>query len=329
MNASERVVIYTDECCPISAGALARLHALLAEYPEVDLAVRPRVTALQYGDLIVATPTIVFPNGMRMVGTPDPSRVRGIMRVLRGIPHPVPNKVWYLEQNRLFRGVPQAEIAAMAHLFRESDHPPRQIIFGEGDLGDAIYLLKTGHVRIYRLTEEGKELTLAMLGPGDVFGELALFDESRRMTFAQTLDPAHICAASIDDFMHLMSHRPSLTMMVAREMARRRTEAETRVAGMAYSSVRGKLVVVLAALVAEHGVDIEGGGKRIALRLSHQELANLAGTSRESCTIELGKLQRAGLVTIDEQHRYIIPHPERLEPGAFDRFRRALLAPRG
>ncbi|MGH7728907.1 MAG: Crp/Fnr family transcriptional regulator [Vulcanimicrobiaceae bacterium] len=228
------------------------------------------------------------------------------------------NKVWYLERNRLFRGVPLAEIERFAHLFREADYPPRRVVFYEGDLGDAIYLLKTGHVRIYRTTEAGREASLAVLGPGDIFGELALFGEAERLTVAETLDEAHVCAASIDDFSSLMRHRPQLTMMVAREVAHRRTEAETRIAGIAFATVRGRVLEVLRQLAEDLGEPLPGGGIRISVRFSHQAIASFAGATREACSVEIGKLARAGILAVDDSRHFVIPDLARLGPNALD-----------
>lgn len=245
--------------------------------------------------------------------------LRRVFARLLGKPVPVPNKVWYLQRNRLFHGVPLAEIQKFAHLFHEQDFRSGEIVFAQGDLGDAIYLLKRGHVRLYRLTEDGKELTLTILGPGDVFGELALFREARRRTFAEALDDAHICAASVDDFTRLMNHRPQLTMMVAHEMAQRQSEMETRIAGLAYGSVRARLLHALRHLAREHGERLEDGKIRIGLRLSHQELAQIIGTTRETCTIEIGKLQKSGTICFDANRRSLVVDPDRLEPGVLDR----------
>lgn len=236
----------------------------------------------------------------------------------------MPNKVWYLQRNRLFHSVPLKEIEKFAHLFREQDFKPKEIVFSEGDLGDTVYLLKTGHVRLYRLTEDGKELTLAILGSGDVFGELALFREARRQTFAEALEDSHICAASVDDFTRLMGHRPQPTIMVASEIAKRRSEMETRVAGLAYGSVRTKLLHALRHLAREHGEERSGGKIRISIWLSHQELAQLIGATRETCTIELGKLQKIGAVCFDDDHHMVID-PVRLESGLFDRVLQTVL----
>ena len=311
-------MLYVGTTCAFSPVAAERVERIIAEYPALTLSVREKARAAVDGVALVATPTLLFPDGRRITGTPSEERLHRVFSELLGKSFPMANKVWYIERNRLFHGVPREEIERFAHLFHERDYDAKEIVFSEGDLGDAVYLLKSGHVRLFRSTEDGKELTLAILGPGDVFGELALFDESRRQTFAEALDAAHICAASVDDFTRLMGHRPALTMMVAGEMARRRREIETRIAGLAYGSVRARLQHALRHLAREHGEAREGGEVRITVRLSHQELAQLIGTSRETCTLELGKLQLAGQLRVDDDRNFIV-RPERLEPGVLDR----------
>lgn len=319
------LVLYVRPGCPFSPTALGRISSVLRDFKEFALQTKNLSEAKPAGHQVITTPTLLLPNNTRITGTPEEGRLRSVLHQLLGRKARMPNKVWYLERNRLFAGVPLQEIEKFAHLFHEYDYSAKDLVFAEGDLGDAIYLLKTGHVRLYRLTEDGKEITLAILGPGDVFGELALFEQSRRTTFAETLDASHICAASVEDFTRLMAHRPQMTMMVARQIARRRDQAETRLAGLAYGTVRGRLTAALRQLAEEHGELLEDGSTRVNLRLSHQELAHIVGTSRESCTIELGKLTRQGLLRIDEDHRIVIHDLERLQPGAFDRFVHAVI----
>lgn len=284
----------------------------------LQLMVKEQAEAEINGMRVPVTPTLLLPDGLRLTGTPSAERLRRVFAAVLGKEPPVPNKVWYLERSRVFNGVPREEIEKYAHLFHEHDYKAKEVVFSEGDLGDAIYLLKTGHVRLYRVTEDGKEITLAFLGPGDVFGELALFKETSRQTFAEAVDAAHICAASVEDFTRLMSHKPELTMMIAGEMARRRQDAETRIAGLAYGSVRLRLMHALRHLAHEHGEVLQDGEVRIPLQLSHQELAHLIGTARETCTIELGRLQLAGLVRVDDD-KCLVVNPDRLEPSVFDR----------
>jgi len=325
MNGIRPIVLYVQDGCPFSRFALERLHQAVEGFTDVELIVRNRRLAERYGDRVLATPAVLFPNGQRISGTPEPERLSAILGRVAGKEIRVPNKVWYLERNRIFRGLPLREIERFAHLFYEHDYGAKEIVFAQGDLGDAIYLMKTGHVRLYRVTEHGKEITLAILGPGDVFGELALFEEAQRETFAETLDNAHICASSVNDFNRVMRHRPQLGMMIAREIARRRLQAETRIAGMAYGTVSGRVKFVLRHLAQEQGTKLPDGSIRIDVRLSHQDLANIVGTARETCTVEVGKLQLQGLLRMDEEHRFVLPDPEGLEVGPFDKLIKAVV----
>ena len=323
-RATPALIVYVSEHCPFSPMAVSRARRVAHDFEALRVVVRDRSLSAAFGHAVKATPATILPDGTRVVGTPSEDRLRVLLhRLIDG--GRVPNKVWYLEQNRLFHGVPQGEIEKFAHLFREVDYTPRELIFSQGDLGDAIYLLKTGHVRVYRLLEDGREVTLAILGPGDVFGELALFDEGTRRTMAEAIENAHICAASVEDFTRLMSHRPQLTMMVSREIARRSMQTETRIAGMAYKTARGRVVIALQHFAEEHG-EFRDGGIRIGLRLSHQDLANYIGITRETCSIEVAKLQREGIIKVDEEHRFVILDQAKLQLGPLDKVVTTLLS---
>ena len=317
-NVEESIVLYVRRDCQFSKLAVTRVRDAVRSFSALRVFIKDQSEAPSDGVRVVVTPTLLLPDGRRLTGTPSVERLRRVFAQALGKEPTVPNKVWYLERNRVFQGIPREDVERYAHLFHEYDYRAKEIVFSEGDLGDAIYLLKSGHVRLYRSTEDGKELTLAILGPGDVFGELALFKESHRQTFAEAVDASHICAASVEDFTRLMGDKPQLTMMVASEIARRRHDMETRIAGLAYGSVRSRLMHSLRHLAREHGEPLEGGEVRIAVRLSHQELAQLIGTSRETCTLEVGKLQLAGLLRVDDQRCYIV-RPARLAPGILDR----------
>jgi CRP/FNR family cyclic AMP-dependent transcriptional regulator len=321
-NGSVPVKLFVRRSCPFSPIAIERTQQFALEDERIRLSIIDADTQPR-GSTI--TPVLVLPNGARVTGTPSLERLRSVLGYYYGELAELSNKVWFLERSRLFRGIPREEIEKFAHLFRETDYAAGQVVFHEGDLGDAIYLLKTGHVRLYRVTEEGREATLAVLGPGDVFGELALFAETERTTVAESLDDTHICAASVDAFTALMGRKPQLTMMVAREIARRRQATETRLAGTAFATVRGRVIEVLRSLAADHGEQLPDGSTRITLRFSHQQIASFAGAARESCSVEIGRLQQAGIIRVDATHHFIVPDVSRLRSGAIDSLLRRVL----
>jgi len=172
---------------------------------------------------------------------------------------------------------------------------------------------------LFRVSEEGREVTLAFLGPGDVFGELALFDEKERLTNACAMTAAHVCAAPVSQFMTLMRGNYLLTYRVGREIARRRNEAETRIAGTTFASARARVATVLLTLAEQHGMRLPDGAICICVRVSHLQLASFAGTARETTSLELSRMQREGLIRTEDDGSLSILEVERLKPSVLDR----------
>jgi CRP-like cAMP-binding protein len=208
-------------------------------------------------------------------------------------------------------------------LFTHTKYPPKSRIFAPGDVGDRIYLIKSGHVRLFSLHEDGKEVTLAILGPDDVFGELALFGEKRRLRFAETMDEAVVCSAPTPEFLEIMADVPELTRRIAAIITRRVVCAEMQVENLAYTGVRGRIIGVLLQLAQSVGEHVEGGTK-INLRLSRQDLASYAGTTRETCSIELQRLTREGVIGFTGDGYIVVKNLSKLRPGLADRLRAAL-----
>lgn len=166
-------------------------------------------------------------------------------------------------------------------------------------------------------------MTLAILGPGDTFGELALFGEKQRLRFAETMDDAVLCTAPIAEFLEIMSDVPELKRRIAAIVTRRVLQAELQIENLAYTGVRGRISGVLLQLAQSFGEHVEGGTK-IALRLSRQDLASFAGTSRETCSIEIQKLAREGLIGFTADGFIVVKNLSKLRPGLADRLRAAL-----
>jgi CRP/FNR family transcriptional regulator len=232
------------------------------------------------------------------------------------------NAVWCLSHT-LLRGMSPQVKARHDLLLTHTKYPPKSRIFAPGDVSDRIYLIMSGHVRLFSLHEDGKEVTLAVLGPGDVFGELALFSEKQRLRFAETMDEAVICSAPIAEFLEIMSDVPELTRQIAAIITRRVLQAEMQIENLAYSGVRGRIIGVLLELAQTVGQQVEDGTK-IALRLSRQDLASFAGTSRETCSIELQRLAREDVIGFTDDGYIVVKDLSKLRPGLADRIRAAL-----
>jgi CRP/FNR family transcriptional regulator len=219
------------------------------------------------------------------------------------------NKVWYLQQNRLFSNAVDGSLEANAHLFRIVTYPRKTALFDQGDPTRLIYFLKRGNVRLARLTEDGREVTVAILGPGDLFGEETLFENGPRTTLAIALDDVLVCMVRAEDLFAMISSDPSLALNVAKILSERVGELHATMEDLAYAKVGERLMHLLRRLAGEHGAR-ESRGTRITIRLTHADLASLVGSTRETVSAELALLARTGRILADGR-TIILPDLER------------------
>jgi CRP/FNR family transcriptional regulator len=207
------------------------------------------------------------------------------------------NKVFYLKNNRLFSGVGD-RVDDTAHIFTTVLYPAKTAIFEQGDPTRLVYLVKRGNIRISRITPDGKEITVAILGAGDIFGEETLFAKGQRTTVATTIGEALVCTARADDLFELLSRDPELALNVAKIVHDRLDDASATIEDLAYAKVADRLINLFERLAAEHGVETEEG-TRIEVRLTHADIASLIGSTRETVTVELANLARDGRLRSD------------------------------
>jgi len=218
----------------------------------------------------------------------------------------VTNKVWYLQQSRLFSDTADGEAEAYQHLFRMELFPKRTRVFDVGDPARIIYLVKYGKVRIARLTPDGKEVTVAVLGAGDIFGEETLFDATRpRSNVAICVEETLLCMSRADELLALLSTDPQVALNVAKILSDRLDDASGTIEDFAYSKVPDRIVHLFERLSHEHGRRTPGG-IAIDVALTHGEIASAIGSTRETVSLELAKLIRAGRVK-QEGRAFVLP----------------------
>jgi CRP/FNR family cyclic AMP-dependent transcriptional regulator len=218
------------------------------------------------------------------------------------------NKVWYLKRNRFFVDTDTAGVERFEHLFTIVEYPRRAMIFDHGDPTRVVYFIKRGAVRIARLTEDGKEVTVAVLGPGDLFGVEALFGEGPRTTVAIAIDDVLLCTSKAEDLFSVLRTDPHLAMNVAKVLNERLGDAISTMEDLAYAKVGDRLMHLFRRLASEHGVRVVGG-TRIDVRLTHADLASLIGSTRETVSLELAHLTKAGHIGHDGR-AFVVPDQE-------------------
>ena len=171
-----------------------------------------------------------------------------------------------------------------------------EVVFREGDESDTCYVVRTGHARAVREHADGRSITLANFGPGDIFGELAMFDDERRSATVETLEETEAIAILGGDMRRLLREHPDIAVKLLTSLGRRLRETNERLARQSFQTVQSRVAAVLAQLVA--AAQSEGAGDGDVLITSTQaDLAQLAGSSRESASRFLAVLERAGIIT--------------------------------
>jgi CRP/FNR family transcriptional regulator len=171
-----------------------------------------------------------------------------------------------------------------------------QVIFREGDESDTCYVVRTGHARAIREHPDGRTIALAHFGPGDIFGELAMFDAERRSATVETLDEVEAVAILGADMRRLLREHPDIAVKLVISLGRRVRQANDRLARQSFQTVQSRVAGVLGQLVGQ--AQAEGAAERdVLVIITQADIAQLAGSSRESASRFLAVLERAGVVT--------------------------------
>jgi CRP-like cAMP-binding protein len=205
--------------------------------------------------------------------------------------------IWFLKRCPLFEHLTPDECVRLEARSRARSFPRRSVIYFPDEPGESVLLLTRGRVKIMALTPDGRETIFAFIEPGELFGELAVLDPAPRSEHAEAVEDSHALAIPREELLWLMARRPDVAMSVTKLLGLRLRRIENRLKNLLFRSNRERTVAVLLELLGSHG-QMVGGRWEIGLRLSHQELANLIGATRETVTLTLGQLQKEGLIAV-------------------------------
>lgn len=198
-----------------------------------------------------------------------------------------------LRASKLFAGMADAIAAECAGQFTLVHAPRRRQLFRQGDACTQIYCLIRGFVHIERLTEDGDDFTVRVVGRDDVFGDESLFDKAVHSRSATALDDCIVAVCRAETVKALCMRYPLLGLNIARCLQERHDRVLDRIQRMAFSRARDNLLTLLRELAEQCGVR-EACGTRLEVVLTHAQLAAFIGTTRETVSYELGKLERNG-----------------------------------
>jgi CRP/FNR family transcriptional regulator len=222
-----------------------------------------------------------------------------------------PESVELLSQVPVFEALAPADLVRVADVAVPRRFPGGQVIFREGDASDTCYIVRNGHARAVREHSDGRIIALAHFGPGDIFGELAMFDDERRSATVETLDDLEAIGILGADMRRLLREHPDIAVKLVIALGRRLRDANERLARQSFQTVQSRVAAVLGQMVRQ--AQSEGAGDRDVLVTATQaDIAQLAGSSRESASRFLAVLERAGVIT-QGRGRLTVHQPEALE----------------
>ena len=197
----------------------------------------------------------------------------------------------------LFATLGDTELAQITAEASMRQFPKNKVIMSEGEKSDSLYTIVAGKVKVLISDEEGKEIILSMLGPGEFFGEMALFDNEPRSATVITMEPSTFNVISQGDFMRCVAGNPQIAKALLQALARRLREADRKISSLALMDVYGRVARTLLELAKD-----ENGKLVVRQNLSQQDIANMVGASREMVNRILKDLALGGYIEVESKY---------------------------
>ena len=224
-----------------------------------------------------------------------------------------------MDERELLRSVPlftelsDLDVTSLSRLASRRRCPKDTVVFFENEEGDSVFMILEGRIKVTILGDDGREIILSMLGPGDFFGEMALLDNEPRSATAIAVEDTELLSLHRTDFQSVMGNNPAISAALIKVLSTRLRRANHQISTLALLDVYGRVARVILDMAREEGRRLKDG--RIAFRrATHQEIANRIGTTRETVTRMLKDLERQGLIRVEGREIVLQPGFEK----AFD-----------
>ncbi|WP_084315606.1 Crp/Fnr family transcriptional regulator [Thalassobacillus devorans] len=207
----------------------------------------------------------------------------------------------------IFNHLDNDQMDAVTEAIRSLTYQKGDIIYRAGDPSDSLYIVNTGSVRIYRISDSGKEQVVRLLQPGDFTGEYALFSESLHESYAEANEPVTICTIRRNNLQDFLMRYPSIVLKILKTYSARLEQSEKQTTSLATESVGKRLSLYLAELAEASGSDT------IRLPMNKKDLASFLGTTPETISRRLADLEAKGLIHKLDPKRFRLLDKNRLE----------------
>jgi CRP/FNR family transcriptional regulator, cyclic AMP receptor protein len=207
------------------------------------------------------------------------------------------DRTWCISEVDIFCDLSAAEMDAIAANAPMKTYPPGALLYSPHNPTETLFILKRGRVRIFRISGDGRALTTAMITPGTIFGEMVLLGQSMHDNYAEALDEAVVCVMSRAYVQQYLLSDARISARITEILGQRLREMERRLSDTVFKSVPQRIAGTLTALAGQqrrYGLT----GRAIVVALTHEQIAALVGTSRETATKILGEFAEQGLIRL-------------------------------
>lgn len=207
-------------------------------------------------------------------------------------------QLWYLKKIPLLAELGPEVLARLAERIQMREVRRREVVYLPGDPGNSMFLVNGGRIKISKVTRDGKALTLSYCGPSELFGEACLIEGGPREEMAEAMENSMVTELERQDVETLLQTHPRIGYQMTKILATRRRDLENKLETLVFRDVTSKLAELLLNLADEYGVE-DSRGTLVALKITHQELANLIGSTRETVSLTLSQFKRKNLICTD------------------------------
>ena len=200
-----------------------------------------------------------------------------------------------------FTQLAEGELEVIRSLATEKHYPKNAVVLSEGEMGDSLYMIQSGKVKVFISDQEGREMILKLLGPGDFFGEMSMIDKQPRSASVTTVESSVFLLLTHSNFEKCVERVPRIATLVMRVLAQRIREADKKIGTLAMMDVYGRVASTLLELSV-----YDNGKLMVSEKLSQQDLANMVGASREMVNRILKDLADRGFISVESKSITII-----------------------
>ena len=198
-------------------------------------------------------------------------------------------KIWYLQNFNLIKGMDESSMEMMDQKSKMKKSSKREVIYFPEERSDNIYLLKEGKVKISRVSEDGKKMTLHLIGPGEIFGESAILGQDKHENIAEVVEDAVICSINRTMFQEMLTNNPKLNLSINKFIGLRIRRIQAHVEDLVFKDAQERVVAFLKRYAKTFGKKMIDGWM-VRPFLTHQEIADLTATSRQTVNSILNDL---------------------------------------